>query len=109
MMKGSMLIFKPGVTDPKRIDLTKPPTASTLHKIVGGYIELVPHFESIGLDGDSFSCVAFCNEEGKLLNLPYNDAATKAWHFDLAPLVTSDVLVGNVVIVFGDDEFMANL
>jgi hypothetical protein len=76
---------------------------------VGGYIEKVPGFDVVSLDGENHDCFALCNEEGKLRGLPRNDAATQAWWFAVAPNVLRDVLVGNVIVLYGDDEFMEAL
>jgi len=53
--------------------------ARTLQEIVGGYIEIVPGFDSIIIDDVLIRCVAFSNEDGKRLQLPLNKKATMAW------------------------------
>lgn len=69
---------------------------------VGGSIEIIPGFTRyMGKD-----CVAFCNEEGKLRNLPVNQDATMEWRWQHP---TPDILVGNVLVVTGDEEFMGAL
>lgn len=65
-----------------------------LQKFVGGYIEI------IRLD-EKYQMV--CNEEGKILGLPYNYAATRI--YNMAPLTGRDVVVGNV-LVCGMDEIV---
>lgn len=72
--------------------------------VVGGYIELVYGFDKFKIDGQTVPCVVFCNEEGKLYELPPNAAATRAW-FKALPII-DDFLVGDVAIVTGDQEFM---
>lgn len=86
------------------IEYDRPVSLKELKAAVGGWIELVPLFESY----DDKHCVAFCNEEGKLNGLPVNTRATKLWH-DQVDFQLSDVLVGSVVVCHGDDEFMAAL
>ena len=63
-------------------------------------------------------CVAFCDEDGKGKNLTVNRAATVLWAmaFHKRSIVNwrdiealNDVLVGPVVILTGDEEFMASL
>lgn len=58
-----------------------------LQEIVGGYIEIVPAVHS--------DEVIVVNEEGKLLNLPYNPIATLYFQ---AYWDTNDYIVGNVLI-----------
>jgi hypothetical protein len=70
-----------------------------LQNAVGGYIEIVPLFYTY----NSHRCVAFCNEEGKLKGLPYNPVATALWHQQAK---ADEVLFGDVVVCYGDDEFM---
>jgi hypothetical protein len=91
---------------------------TALQKIVGGYIEAVPHFTTFPFNGGLQRCRAFCNEDGKREQLPYNRFATARWQQALqaqgASLQNSrgellDFLVGNVAVVFGDAEFMENL
>lgn len=70
------------------VDLTRAVTLEDLQAAVGGYIEAVSGFQNF----EGKSAFAFCNEEGKQKNLPANR------HFP--------GLVGNVVIITGDKEFM---
>lgn len=53
-------------------------------------------------------CFVLCNEHGKHMNLPVNLEANRLWQLSAGePL--NDILVGPVVILFGDAEFMATL
>lgn len=61
-------------------------TLEELKSVVGGYIEIVPLEEG-------YSMVV--NEEGKLLNLPINEGATRVYR---ASRNTEDFIVGNVLI-----------
>lgn len=61
-------------------------TLEELKSIVGGYIEIIP------LD-DFYSMVV--NEEGKLLNLPINEGATRYYRKSRN---TDDFIVGNALI-----------
>jgi len=57
-------------------------------------------------------CVAFCDEHGKLDNLPTNVRATELWKAALIRADShrlDDVLCGPVAVVYGDAEFMAAL
>jgi hypothetical protein len=119
-MKGTMLVIPPDgrltVTE-----FTGPIDLPSLSKAVGGYIEVVPHFDSFMHAGALRRCVAFCDEDGKRKELPLNGWACVAWDaalrrhpefegFDLSKRPSStDYLVGPVVVLYGDDEWMAEL
>lgn len=95
------------------------PKLEVLKDIVGGYIEAVPWFDRLMGHGvpalaEMFKnepCLAFCNEEGKLKGLPYNDLATRLWWTALRRRDMSllhqgrmtDTLCGNVAIATGED------
>ena len=95
-----------------------PPGLDALQKAVGGYIETVPLFETFSMHGsEPHRCVAFCNEDGKANNLLVNKAATRAWdramiHGGHQPLIDpktgrcQDILVGDIVVLIGDAEFL---
>lgn len=114
-MKGSILIirsYQERAPIP-RIDLKKPPETDLLQSIVRGWLELIPGFDTILWDHKVIRCVAFCNEEGKLKNLPFNGSATMMWHIALQRArglqLFTDHLVGDIAVVFGNDEFMKKL
>jgi len=116
-MQGTMKVFTPGelMTQTQIYEFDRPIQLEELQAAVGGYIEPVPRFTTIWDDDAKLyvECVAFCNEEGKLDELPVNPVATALWNEAVSgpswrkPL--ADVLVGPVAIVFGDAEFMAEL
>lgn len=64
---------------------------------VGGYIQAVPlsYDETIG------DLTLWCNEEGKLDGLPFNQAATMLWELFYGK---TDYMVGDVVLSGGTDE-----
>lgn len=62
------------------------PPLKLLQKAVGGWIEPV-----MMSDGD----IMYCNEEGKIMELPHNPAANKLINFD-------DYIVGDVVVMSDD-------
>lgn len=119
-MKGTMLIYRPGeeVAEIKPLDHT--PDFIELHNMVGGEIEVVPLFGTIKYGDKIEDCVAFCAEFGKIESFPVNRMATMEWERALARRgdghtlfhadgSMKDFLVGNIVVVFGDAEFMGNL
>jgi hypothetical protein len=88
--------------------------------IDGGYLEIIPRFNWINYDGVVRKCVAFCDEDGKIKRLPLNKAATIQWdrclqEQGLPGLLTPDGqhmidhLVGPILVVTGDKEFMEAL
>lgn len=104
-MKGSITTIKADGTV-EYLALDRPAALEELQAAVGGNLELVPLFDYYRGD----ECVVFCNEEGKLHGLPVNTRATEDWNLNLGignSLV--DVLCGDVAVVQGDDEFMAEL
>lgn len=61
-----------------------------LSRSVGGMVQCVPLAES-GMS-------VWCNDEGKLIGLPYNEKATKLWTKYWG---NTDIMVGNVVVTGG--------
>jgi hypothetical protein len=128
-MKGTTLIYRPGGAAPEVATHTATPPLEFLQAAVGGWIEAVPDFASIEVDGAVFLCVAFCNEEGKLTEPPMllNNRAMILWDRALRRLTDddgkpvypngllrpngnpTDVLVGPIIVVTGDAEFMRSL
>lgn len=106
-MKGQVLTLKVDGTTEVTF-FTAPVPLEFLQNAVGGWIELVPDFDVF--EGQT-GIVAFCNEEGKLKGLPLNVKATEAWAKSVGAPVADlgDALLGDVIIVSGDDEFMTAL
>lgn len=79
---------------------------ATLQSITGGYIELVHAWTK----HDGRPCNVYANEEGKRLELPVNEFATKLWFNAISHLYPSltpaniDRLRGNVIIVLADTK-----
>lgn len=112
-MHGTLLIYSPdGSCD--ALPLSAPPTSDQIHDIVGGYIELVPYFDTVKHDGEVHVCRAFCNEDGHRLELPYNVLATALWaaaidrRYDHR-LHDPERLRGSIAVIFGDAELMRAL
>jgi hypothetical protein len=94
------------------IEVSTATILNQLQAIVGGYIETVPGWDTIVDPTDPnkrIPCAAFCNEEGKLKGLSLNFGATMLWMESTGQNKMNDALVGNVVVVYGDREFMAAL
>lgn len=96
---------------PKGILIEKQPTLRQLQLGVGdeegkgGFIELVPLFNFIY----GRPCVAFCNEYGKIKNLPPNKFAQSLWEEATGRIIRDDHLVGNVVIFAADKKTLENM
>ncbi len=86
-----------GQETPKVHYIDKATSFEELKKLVGGYIEIAY---------DDGKTQIICNEEGKLLSLPYNIEATKFWDDLLRKrnpeTNNSDILNGDIVILTGD-------
>lgn len=105
-MQGRVLTLKPDGGE-IAVNYDKPVPLDDLQKGVEGWIEIVPDFDTYG----GKPAVAFVNEEGKLKGLPFNAKATDLWAAALGmnPNDIGDEIVGNMLIVTGDDDFMASL
>jgi hypothetical protein len=119
-MKGTIITIKPGSGGQLATPVEDKPTLPVLKAAIGGgYLELIPRFTSIEHQGELCNCVAFCDEDGKMKDLPVNERATILWHQALQrtghpgllmPMGRlADYLVGQIAIVIGDDEFMEAL
>jgi hypothetical protein len=115
-MKGTMLVI-PVAGKPVATQYAGPPDLPALQKAVGGYIEPIPYFNEIFHGGQWRRCVAFADEDGKRKELPYNGVAHICWDAALRRLTGAsrrspsapDYLVGPIAVLFGDDEWMAEL
>lgn len=107
-MPGTMIFID---TDGHRDERTlkAAPKLEELQKMVGGYIQLVPLFSRVAHSSGMQKCVVLCNEDGKNLNLPLNHEATRLWQLSAGKPPIQDVLVGPIVILFGDPSFMEAL
>lgn len=113
-MRGTVLIFDPSRGHPAVHIIEGPPTLEFLKTAIGGgYIEPVPYWHSIIHDGERCRCVAFCDEEGKLKQLPLNEYATAIWdrnmRRDYGHGCSPDYLVGQIAVLIGDEDFLAEL
>ena len=117
-MKGTLVILGTDGTIDRREVENPDNLFRTLQNEVGGYIEMVPYWKTYRDQGERKPCVAVCNEEGKLNGLPPNPLATALWHVALKEQMNIDLpkfagdldhLVGQIVVVMGDEEFMEEL
>jgi hypothetical protein len=103
-LKGKITIVRAG-GDIERREVTASVPLDDLQKAVGGYIETVPYFETF----EGNRCVAFRNEEGKLQGLPVNETMTRLWYEAVPGMAGQDVLVGDIIVLQGDDAFMPRI
>jgi hypothetical protein len=119
-MKGTIITIQPHGGGKLATPVDGPPTLALLKNAIGGgWIEVIPEFDSIEHEGRVYRCVAFCDEEGKLKQQPLNRLATELWNkaalraggrgILLPDGQAVDVLVGQIAVVIGDDEFMKAL
>lgn len=102
---GTIHVYKPDGTLEMRVS-HKPPSLNELKELVGGYIELV----HVLFDGRARQMIV--NEEGHLLDLPYNESATRIYHAagvrrlglpEGTILQNSPTIVGVAIVLDGDD------
>jgi hypothetical protein len=114
-MRGTVVVYKPGMVGAPAVTVVDgPPTLELLKEAIGGgHLEVVPYFDSFRHAGASLRCVAFCDEDGKGKRLPFNAVATELWDRVLRSTrgtgCAPDYLVGQIAVVYGDDEFMEAL
>jgi hypothetical protein len=82
------------------------PRLDVLQKAVGGYIEEIPLWPMVEINGRMVDCVAFANEDGRMLKLGVNEVASNMWR-KVHP--SSYVLLGDVAIVYGHKNFLKGL
>src|SRR5262245_38701478 len=108
-MHGGAHLYRPADMAPTVTEIAAVHDRETLKALLdGGWLEAVPGFTRYPSRAADrlVRCAAFCDEEGKMKDLPVNEMATMLWHAGLQPAQRIDVLVGPVVVVFGDAEFM---
>jgi hypothetical protein len=122
-MKGRITLIAPDAPEPQITEYSSEIPLGDLQRLVGGNIEIVPYWTTVPRwitdyasdSGARMPCCVFCNEEGKLNQMPRNDPATALWLEAIAAdfrhrgTPQGDYLVGPVAIVTGDTEFMEAL
>jgi len=105
-MAGLIIIKADGTSERRPLETV--PDHVMLHDLVGGYIELVPHWNHVTVDGKVQRCAVFCDENGKVNGRPINKIATGLWYSAINGIV-EDYLVGDIVIVWGNKAFISRL
>lgn len=105
-MPGLKIVIPANSAQPiVRVQRSRSPRLSELQAEVDGPIQMVPGFDRF----ESSEAVCYCNEEGLLHELPLNSRASAAWLDSLGPGPFSypPQLLGDVVVLVGDGEFLA--
>lgn len=124
-MKGYSLIIPAGAnpveTDmamrASKLEYDRKITYDELREAVNGDVQLVPEFSCMRVDGEDVTIVAYCNENARFEGAAQNVGATYIYERALQierndPTLTLDPqwrLVGPIMVVWGDDEFMSEL
>lgn len=112
-MRGSMFVFRPQAQECEQVNIEGRPELHLIkEKLDGATLECVPYFDQIKLDRKVYAAVAFCDDEHKQKQLPFNQFATALWRdcpSYQAHYITDDYLAGPVVVLIGDDEFMQDI
>lgn len=117
-MQGSLTLIPAEKGKPRRlIYLKTPPTLNQIRTLMGGTYELVPEFETIEHNQGIRECTAFCRDalEAHLEEETPNHWGNLLWGMSLArkyeyrgvPTEPGATLKGPVLIITGDDEFLA--
>lgn len=107
-MRGGALVLRADGSREMH-ELSSVPGLEQLQAWVGGDdIEMVPMLDPRTIPTPKWSrgLVGFCGEHGKLRGRPLNVEASQLW-LRLAPI--DDVLVGDVVLIWGDAAFMRKM
>src|SRR5262245_54917369 len=118
-MRGTILIYRPHEPRPMVRQFERALTLDVLKAVIGAGFEQVAGFTSVAYENAIVDCIALCDKDGKAKGFAVNNAATNAWDRALrrtgfdgllrANGLLADWLAGPVVVLLGDDEFMAAL
>lgn len=86
MNRNALILHANGDIEPASVPMAEPDGLEALQAAVGGWIQLLP------LPSESIS--VFCNEDGQMLRLPFNENANALW----GTFVNGPIL-GNVIIL----------
>ena len=111
-MRGSLHIIPTDKSRPHRLVMLERPVATAdLHTIVGGYVEIVPNWETTVVDDDQ-PCIVFCNRHARFQALPRNGWTSIIWCTAMrrngkpSKSAVFPSLLWEVAVITGDDEFM---
>lgn len=103
-MKGEAYIYKTN-GEIEHLEFDSMPPLERFQEAVGGHIETVPYWNRY----KGRECVVFCNTDGKNEGLKRNDKANEEW-WSVAPYMQKyDYLVGDIIVIMGDQAFMREL
>jgi hypothetical protein len=104
-----MITIKPDGTDIEVLLEQEPDLDRLRQEFNGGYIELVPMFDQIWIDGERRRNViaAYIDEDARSKRLPFNRRATIAWLECLSdehPFAYVPHVLGNMVVLLKERE-----
>jgi hypothetical protein len=100
---------------PRVIRLERPVTEKEIQDAVGGPVGFIANFDTVTQDGTISLCYAFCDEQARHRARPQNRQATTLWsqalvrRFGAGQAELPEVLLGSVVVITGDSEFLEAL
>ena len=97
MTKKVMHIYRPIgestiVIEYEKREVEKCPSLAELQELVGGLIELIE------VDFEGNKCDMICNEESKLIGMPFNSSATRLYENTYGPY---DFITGPAIVFEG--------
>lgn len=115
-MQGTLHIIpaNPDATA-RKVHLDRPITQKEIQDAVGGPIGFISNFDTVNQEGTISLCYAFCDEQARHRKRPQNRKATTMWsqalvrRFGAGQAELPEVLLGSVVVITGDSEFMEAL
>jgi hypothetical protein len=115
-MQGTLHLIPADPGTPHQLTkFDRPVSLLELQATVGGFVETIPHFNSIQRNGDHVRCVAYRGTDARAEELSPNHWANLLWILSLRRIHGAehphqeDILCGPILIVTGDPQFMESL
>jgi len=108
-MKGTLYIYRTTRMQPEIKEYSSQLPENEINSLIGcENFEVISRFSRYrpSRSQNYLPCFAFCDEDGKRKNLLFNSMATALWEIATRNNFPVESLLGTVVIVTGDKEFM---